>query len=153
MILIAPLVYLVCFVLLARLTVVVARRQTLQRAVLVGLLWPWLWAAPASLVQALRMGEDGLESVLFLTLGWLIAVGGHSVTLLFEANVGDRQSTLADNFDFYLLFWFAQLALCSFAGMLRFRAAGRLRDKWLLLLGIAVSANALLNVSWPWWGT
>jgi hypothetical protein len=152
-IVLSPLAFLVCVALLARLVLVVARRKTTMRAALVGVLWPWLCAAPAVLVQTATLGEDGLKSPLFFTIGWLIGVGGHSVTLVFEATVGDRHSTLADNFDLYLWYWLVQLALYTVLGMLRFRVTGRLREKWMLVLGSFVLVNALLNISWPWWGT
>ena len=153
MIVLSPLVFVLVCAALARIIAVVARERSTWRAVVIGLAWPGLWAAPSALVQAALIGEDGFENPLFLAIGWLIGVGGHSVTLLFEANVGDRQSTLADNFDLYLVFWAIQLALLFLLGMLRFRATGRLRDKWMLLLGVVVAVNALWNVSWPWWGT
>lgn len=150
---IAPLIAASLFALLLRLVRVLARERTTWRAALIGLVWPFLCAAPAALVQAVKMGEDGFSNLLFLAIGWLIGVGGHSITLIFEATVGERASTLADNFGYYLVLWAIQLALWWLLGALRFRLTGRLRDKWLLLLGVAVAVNALLNVSWPWWGT
>ena len=127
-------------------------RSPLGRALVMGAGWQALWVAPAWLWQALSI-DGGALTKLFFLVSWPVHCGGKTVTLYFEATVGDRQSTMLDHAYYFGGLTALQMLVFALVFALRYRSCGRLGDPVLIVLGGLALLNAALNITWPWWGS
>lgn len=126
--------------------------------------WLSLWTLPAGLAQLIFLAA-GFTSTTFavgdlfamLPWSWPVLLGGVSVQMVFEETAkalsGHRQSTLIDNLGLYLFLTWLQLAVLALFCALARDETRRHRDRVSLTLGVAMLINALLGITWPWWGT
>jgi hypothetical protein len=86
-------------------------------------------------------------------IAWWVQFGGHSVQRVFEATVGERQTTMISNWPhYYALVWVQTLCLAAVVGW-RLRRRRGVLDPVVLLVTAAVLVNAWLGRAWPWWGS
>lgn len=123
-----------------------------------------LWAIPAIAVQDVMWLASGgsvwsriEDSLLAFPMQWWVLAGGASVQAFFEAYAreisGHRQSTMIDN---WVIYWSATLvwtSIWSGAYVALRGAAGRAAANGARALPWLFLVNALLGVTWPWWGT
>lgn len=120
---------------------------------------------PAGIAQAVGVipgvgGEPLLTRLVLPLIALPFNVGGVTVRVAFEALVGPlepwvghRSATVLSNTPFYLLLLSVQVAAVT----LLFGWIGRRRaltaDLGAYAVALAVLANSLANVRWPWWGS
>ncbi len=126
--------------------------------------WLVLWVLPAVVAQAVFNGA-GMSSSSFaiadlfamLPWSWSVLLGGATVQAVFEETAkalsGHRQSTMMDNFPWYLALTWVQLALVSLFCALRRPKAKSFADRVSITFGMLVLINALCGIAWPWWGS
>jgi len=141
------------------------RPRGFVRGLVGGLLIQAVMGLPAGIAQAVGVipgvGGEPLGTRLLLPLISLpFNIGGVTVRAAFEALVGPlepwvghRSATVASNVPFYLLLLSVQVLAVTllFGGIGRRRALSA--DLRAHALALAVLANSLANVRWPWWGS
>ena len=126
--------------------------------------WLCLWTLPAVVVQ-FAFHAAGRSTTTFdfgelfsmLPWSWSVLSGGFSVQALFEQTAkavsGHRQSTMLDNWPYYMVLTWLQFSLVAAYCALMRDPVRRFRDRPAILSGVVLLINALLGITWPWWGS
>lgn len=126
----------------------------------VGLLALWTWVAVLAQSVYLVVTQSSisvLDALATTTFAWWVLLGGASVQTLFEETAkdvtGHRQSTMIDNWHYYMALTAVQTVLLASFVAWRWKKPRERFDPLVAALVVLVVGNALAGVTWPWWGT